>query len=105
MKSAATVHRLEDSQDRCPNCGVRSSDLTNLSHTDSGCFLGMLVGVIQARTTISITSPEIAAVQDVDRLWERWGAPAADELERSLGANPPAQERSAQSRQPHSREE
>lgn len=86
MKSAATVHRLADSQDQCPNCGVRSSDLTNLAHTNSGCFLALLVGVIQARTTISITSSEIAAVQDVDRLWERWGAPAADQLEETFRA-------------------
>lgn len=81
MKRAATVHRLEDSRDRCPNCGVRSSDLTNLAHTDSGCFLGMLVGVIQARLPMSISSVEVAAFEDVDGLWERWGAPAADELE------------------------
>lgn len=86
MKRTATIHRFEDPRHRCPNCARRFYELTSREHTESGCFLGMLVGLIQDRETVPVTSADVASFEDVDGLWDRWGAPAADELERAFRA-------------------
>jgi hypothetical protein len=88
MKRTATIHRFEDPRHRCPNCARRFYDLTSPEHTESGCFLGMLVGVVQDREIVPVTSADVAAFEEVDVLWDSWGGPAADELEDAVGATP-----------------
>lgn len=86
MKRCSKIHRFIDPRPACPNCGRRFKDLTAPEHTDSGCFLGMLVGVVKDRGLLPVTSSDVAAFQDVDRLWERWGDPTADQLEEEIGS-------------------
>jgi hypothetical protein len=71
---------------RCPNCVRSFRDLTAREHTESGCFLGMLVGVLQDREMLQVSSRQVAAFQDVDGLWDHYADPAADELESALRA-------------------
>jgi hypothetical protein len=85
MKRSATVHRFDDPRHACPNCGRRFYDLTGEEHAESGCFLGMLVGLVLDRGVGPVGSADIAAFEDVDGLWDRWGGPAADEIEEALG--------------------
>jgi predicted RNA-binding Zn-ribbon protein involved in translation (DUF1610 family) len=69
----------------CPNCGRTYEDLTEDRHTESGCFLGMLIGVLEDRDVAVTHDSVAAAVIDIDGLWDRYGGPAADDLERMLG--------------------
>jgi hypothetical protein len=85
VKRSATVYRFADPRHICPNCCRRFYDLTSQEHTESGCFLGMLVALILDRGITSVNSADVAAFEDVDGLWDRWGAPAADEVEEALG--------------------
>jgi hypothetical protein len=72
--ATARVDSLE-----CPNClhrhGVKDS-----------CFLGVLLAVVHFRRE-GLTPEQVKTVYekiDVDRLWERFGGPAADYIERLL---------------------
>jgi len=49
----------------------------------------MLVGIIQDREEVSVTSAAVAHFEDIDGLWDRWGSPAADELEGTLRPGDP----------------
>ncbi len=86
MKRTTTIHRFEDPRHRCPICARRFYDLTSPEHTESGCFLGMLVAVVQDREMVSVTSADVAAFEEVDVLWDSWCGLAADELEGAIGA-------------------
>jgi hypothetical protein len=74
----------------CPNCGSSfpededgNGGLASLSHANSGCVLGALVGVVVERETCPIPSDEKVANLDADVLWDRLG-PIIDDLERQL---------------------
>lgn len=75
--------RVEENALACPNCGRTFKALNGPEHTESGCFLGMLVGVLQDRD-VGVTHADVAGFQGVDGLWDSYGGPAADELERAL---------------------
>jgi hypothetical protein len=80
---------------RCPGCGSWFDSLEVPDHIRSGCFLGILVGVLTERDEIAFgdrTLFEMAGSRlGINWLWEGFVFPAADALEDVLlecGAEP-----------------
>lgn len=61
---------------RCANCLREHGPL-------QACFLGVLAGVVEEREERKVSAEQLARIE-VDVMWDLFGAPAADWLERQL---------------------
>lgn len=85
LKDAA---REEDEKIDCPNCTFRGSaeDIVSGKHTDSGCVIGALIGVVSDRGECEIDAAKIPDI-DVDAIWNALG-PVSDDVEETISAAP-----------------
>ena len=69
----------------CPVCGSMYDSLRVRAHLESGCLLGLLVGVLLDRNELRFSDRELCRLADseagIEWLWDGFGAPAADALE------------------------